>query len=446
MNLSSLTAGMCIGWTSPVLPKLTNPNRTDENPLGHTITQNEESWITAMLSVGSILGNYPSGILSDFIGRKSTLLLMVFPTVAAFVINAFAQKAVLYLITRLIVGFCFGGAINATFVYVSEISDVKNRGKFLSVYTSFIMFGVLLSYILGAYLSIMVYNLIIAAIPVMFLCLFGSFGVESPVYLLKKNKKEQARQVLKKLRIGSYKSVENELEQWENEIKINEEGTFKDLLSDRILIKALMFSLVLMVLQEFSGVLAVLAYAQSIFDEAGSSLSSELSAIVLGAIQFFMSFSSPLFVDKLGRRILFMISTTGMAIGHTIFGVYFYIKENTNQSVESFSWVPIVLLVAFITSYNSGCGVLPYTFTGEIFPSKVRSKAVATAFFVNSGAAFLVSLLFKTMTGSVLGNAGTFWIFGGFCVLGLMFVITLLPETKGKSVEQIHKELKNFRG
>lgn len=442
VDLLALTGGLSIGWTSPVLPKLTNPNRTDENPLGELISEDEESWITAMLTLGPMVGTYGWGILADGIGRKWTLSLVGLPLVAAYILLALAETVVLYLFARFLIGFCFAGIVTTLFVYIGEIADVKNRGKLMSFYNNFLTFGLLLAYVLGAYFRIMVFNLIVAAIPTAFLCLFMVFGVESPVYLLKKGRRKDAFEILKKLRVGPEKHIETELEEWQREVMTSKEGTLKDLLSDRVLIKALTITMALVAFQQLSGIGAVLSYAESIFEDAGSSLPTEISAIIIGAVQFVASFTTPLFVDRLGRKILFIFSATGMIVTQTVLGVYFYVSENTSTDVEQISWLPILVLVVFIIVYNSAFGVLPYTVAGEIFPSHVRSPAVATTGLMNSVAGFLVSLLFKKMTGSVLGNAGTFWIFAGFCVLALVFVIVFVPETKGRSLEEIHKVLR----
>lgn len=441
VNLLTLCGGLSIGWTSPVLPKLTNPNRTDENPLGHVISENEESWITAVLMLGPIPGSYPWGILSDQIGRKWTLTLVGIPLIVSYIILATAKSVVWFLIARFLIGFTFGGAIGVLFVYIGEIADVRNRGKLLSFYTNFLTFGLLLAYILGAYLSVVAFSLIAAAIPTLFLCLFVVFGVESPVYLLKKDRRNEAFEILKKLRVGPENDVETELVDWEIEVITSRRGNLKDLLSNRVLIKGLALTTTLMLFQQLSGINVVLAYAQGIFETAGSSLPTELSAILIGSIQFLASFTTPLLVDRLGRKILFVVSTVGLSITQTALGAYFYVSDSTSINVENFSWLPVLVLVLFIVSYNSAFNVLPFTVAGEIFPSNVRSTAVATAALVDSATAFVVSLLFMTMR-AWIGSAGSFWLFAGFCVLALVFVVVFLPETKGKTLEQIHKKLR----
>lgn len=439
VNLLALCGGIIVGWTSPILPKLTNPNRTDENPIGHVITENEESWITAILYLGPLIAAYPWGVLADRYGRKHTLTLIGLPILLAFFILAVATHVVWFLIARFMCGFAYAGVISVLFVYIGEISDVENRGKLLSFYSNFFTFGLLFSYVLGVYMSVLVFNFVAAVVPAVFLSYFTVFAVESPVFLLKANRRNEAFVVLKKLRVGSDKSVQVELDALQKEVETTEQGTIKDVLSDRALIKGLTISVALVVFQQLSGIAAVLSYAESIFEDTGSSLSTEVSAIIVGAVQFLSSFVTPIFVDCAGRKTLLLFSSVGMIITEVALGAYFYISTNTNT--DSISWLPIPLLITFIIVYNSAYGVLPYTIMGEIFPSKTRSVAAATTSLMNSVSGFLVSLLFRKLQGWI-GNAGTFWLFGGFCVLALIFVALVVPETKGKSLEQIHKELR----
>lgn len=288
-----MCGGMGLGWTSPILPKLTNPNRTDENPLGHTITETEQSWITALLMVGPLFAVHPCGILADRIGRKWSLTLIGIPILASFIILAVAKTVLLYLIARFLIGFAFGAVISLLFIYVGEIADVKNRGKLLSLYNNFFTSGLLFSYVFGAYLNIMLFNFMAAVVPALFLACFGYFGVETPVYLLKKNKRNEALEVLKWLRVGTEKSIESELEVFEKEIATAEKGTFKDLIADRVLIKGLTISFALVLFQQLSGISAVLSFAESIFEDSGSNSNSWLvfqplfSLIVLDAKSFF---------------------------------------------------------------------------------------------------------------------------------------------------------------
>lgn len=337
-------------------------------------------------------------------------------------------------------GFALGGVFTVLPMYVGEVSEVHIRGILSSAFNCFLALGLLLSYIMGAYLNIMIFDIICAVVPAVFFCIFLIFIPESPAYLISKNKHELAHENLKMLRVESSKEIENELEEMKKEVEKSREGHLKDLFTNRGLLKALTITVALVAFQQLSGINVVLFYANNIFEASGSDLPSEVSSIIIGAVQFASSFVTPLIVDRLGRRILLIFSAIGMFISETALGVYFYLNDETDTDVEAISWLPVVSLVLYIITYNCGFGPLPWTVMGEIFPSNVRSVASATTASICWLLGFILTRFFSQVSDEI-GMAGSFWLFAGFCILAAVFVITYLPETKGKSLAQIHEEL-----
>lgn len=431
---------MSLTWSSPVLPKLTNESRLDENPFGEVIDSDQESWIGSLLALGAVFGPFAFGFLADVIGRKYTLLVAAVPILTAYLLLAFSTIVELFYVARFVVGFALGGVFTVLPMYIGEVSEARNRGILSSAFNCFLVLGLFMSYILGAYLSIMIFDIICAVVPVVFFGVFLVFIPESPAYLISKNNHERAFENLKMLRVESTKEIEHELEEMKKEVEKSREGHLKDLFVNRGLLKALIISVGLVAFQQLSGINVVLFYANTIFEESGSGIPSEVSSIIIGGVQFFSSFVTPLIVDRLGRRILFIFSAFGMLISETVLGIYFYLSKSTDTDVEAVSWLPILCLVLYIITYNCGFGPLPWTVMGEIFPTNVRSIASATTASACWFLGFILTKFFGQISDEI-GMAGSFWIFAGFCLIAAIFVITYVPETKGKTLAQIHAEL-----
>lgn len=296
----AISNGMGSTWSSPILPKLNDPNRTDESPFDDVIDSELESWLASLSVLGTIFGPFPFGLLADLIGRKHTLLVASVPVCASYLTLAFAEKIYLYYVARFFIGFVGGGVVAVLLMYVGEVAEVRNRGSLASFYNSSLGLGLLLSYILGAYLSITVFNVICAAVPATFFVLFLVFAPESPAFLISKGKRERAFENLKMLRAESTKEIEKELEEIKKEIEKSREGHLKDLITNRGTLKALVITMALMGFQMLSGIIVILSYTSTIFDATGSDIPSEILSIIIGAIQFSSSFITPFVVDRLG--------------------------------------------------------------------------------------------------------------------------------------------------
>ena len=149
-----------------------------------------------------------------------------------------------------------------------------------------------------------------------------------------------------------------------------------------------------------------------------------------------MTLISSLLVERLGRRTLFLISEIFMCISMVALGTYFYLKEQTDTDISSLGWLPLTSLILFIAAFGIGAGPMPWLMFGEILPARVKAPGSSVASFTNWFLAFIVTLTFVDIQDAI-GSSGAFWMFGGFCVLGVFFTIFLLPETKGKTPEQI---------
>jgi hypothetical protein len=202
-------------------------------------------------------------------------------------------------------------------------------------------------------------------------------------------------------------------------------------------------SLVLIIAQQLSGVNAVLFYTQEIFEAAGANgMSPEISSIIIGLVIFLSSFGTLFLSDRLGRRLLILISLLGVFFTHLAFGIFFYLQSSTEVDVTPISWLPLLSLIVYFVLFVIGIGPLPWTVSSELFPTSVRPYAATLVSCACWTTSFIVTKFFNDLNESI-GQGETFWLFGGFCFVAWIFSIFFLPETKGKSFQQIQEILKN---
>lgn len=200
----------------------------------------------------------------------------------------------------------------------------------------------------------------------------------------------------------------------------------------------MMIVVVLISLQSFSGVDAVLFYTETIFDKTGSSLNSAVSTILIGITMLVASCISTFFVDRSGRKGLLYVSTVGMTICLTIMGCYFFFDER--DMAGKIGWLPVTTLIGFIVFYSVGLGPLPYTMLGEMLSPEIKSMVSSIAVSMCWIADFGVTKAFLPLE-SVVGTYGTFWIFAGFCAVAVVFIAVAVFETKGMTLTEIQDRL-----
>ncbi|CAH1376071.1 unnamed protein product, partial [Tenebrio molitor] len=436
VNLASIIGGAAYSWTSPVLPKLNDAENMDDNPFGRPITPFEESWITSLVSVGAAIGPLLAATIMDRIGRKKTLLMIVVPMVVSHIILAFTTDMNLYFFSRFFLGIGAGCVYSMIPTYVGEIAENTNRGAFGCVMGLVCTAGSLFCYIIGPFLTIRTFSLILVIPPVAFFILFGIFAPESPYFLLMVGKEEEAKLALKRVRRPF---VEKELEEMKRNVEqsLLLNVTLIDSLKSRAIRKGLLIGCGLMFFQQCSGVTVIVSYLQPIFEASGSSIKPEVAAITVGAIQLTTNFLTSQLVDKLGRRILLLSSLTGICLSLVLLGAYFYLKTNSfDDAVSYLYWLPVCSLMLYIVMYSVGIGPVGWAMIGELFPPQFRTYASGLVSCFCLFLAFILALFFPNIR-DIIGMAASFWIFAGSSALGIVFVWLLVPETKGKSLHEI---------
>lgn len=433
-SLVLMISGTVLGWSSPVLPKLQGLNST------LPVTENEGTWVGSLVAIGAIVGPFPAGICADLLGRKRALLAVAIPFMMSWVILAVANSVYLLYIGRIISGFSNGWGMTLLPMYIGEIATPEARGALSVLGQILITSGFLYVYAIGPFVSYVWLNILCGFIPVLFFITF-IFMPESPYYEMSKNNHEAAGKSLMKLRGKSQEGIKKELIGIQVAVEESQRstGTWADLFSDTANRKAIFLMCSLMAIQQFSGINVVLFYSEDIFKKAGSSLSPSIATIVVGLVMFAASFPTPYLIEKLGRRIVQILSAAGMMIFLAILGVSFFLNH-LGYDTSKISWLPLLSVIGYIILYSFGLGPVPWAMIGEMFSTSIRSKGAAFTAAFSWFLAFVMTKCFSLIVNS-LGSYTGFWLCSASCGLGALFIYFLLPETKGKTLEQIQEEL-----
>jgi SP family arabinose:H+ symporter-like MFS transporter len=408
----------------------------------------QEGWFVSSALVGCIVGVAFSGELTDRIGRKKPLLL----SAILFFLSALgcAISPSLFLVTafRFIGGLGIGIASNVVPLYISEIAPARSRGRLITYYQFALTLGILVAYLTNA--GLLNYSLDntgiagagwfssftttevwrsmlgLGVLPAI-LFFFGLLLVpESPRWLYQRGRTAEATSVLAET------GVENEVSTLSQ--NTDEKVSYRELLSPRWR-RALLIGLLLPLFSQFSGINAIIYYGPSILSNAGTSLSNSLlSQVIFGAANMLFTLIAIWKVDSAGRRPLYLAGTAGAAICLLCTGICFAVGATTSI------WL-LVFVLAFLACFAFSIGPLKFVVAAEIFPNKIRGRAMALSIMVMWIADTIVGQLTPILLKSI-GTAATFWMFAAFCVIAFITVYKLLPETKGKSLEQIEAEWK----
>ncbi|KAJ8688522.1 hypothetical protein QAD02_024317 [Eretmocerus hayati] len=437
-------SGMNLGWTSPVLPQLA---RNDSFIPGLDSEGEEVSWITSLMPLGAILGAVPSGKAADILGRKPAIGITVTPFLicwlmmlwAPFVNDRSLTTWILYG-ARFIGGIGAGAACVLVPVYIGEVAEPSIRGTLGTFFPIFFSLGIVFSYVAGSYLSYVVFNGTCAALLAPFLIAVVSFLPESPSWLVQRGRKADACKVLRLLRGPSYDVSQEitELIEESEQLQIKE-GGLRDLLGTKAGRKALATSMGLMWFQQMCGIDAVLFYTVSIFEHAHSSIDPNVATIIIGFIEVVMGLIVAVTIDRFGRKPLLVFSGTAMTFCLGVLGYYYKLME-MEEDITSISWLPLTCIGLFNVVFSLGYGSVPYSIISELFPPETKGIAGSISIMTNWFLVFVVTRTFHVLT-RMLNTSLTFWLFAAVCAVSALFAFVYVPETKGKTLQEIQTKL-----
>lgn len=398
-------------------------------------TFQEEIVVSAVL-LGAMIGALIGGRLTDRMGRRTTLLQVAGLFILGAVGTALAPTMLLLSMGRVVVGIAIGIASFTAPLYISEISPPEVRGKLVSLNQLMITIGIVCSYLADYALAgsrAWRWMFGLAAIPALILLIGVFFVPESPRWYMSRAMKAKAREVL--FRMHSAAAAESELSEIEASLG-QQQGDWKELLSARLR-PALTIGIGLAIFQQFTGINTVIYYAPTIFQFAG--LRSHSAAILatagVGIVNVLFTIVALRLLDRLGRRPLLLYGLVGMILSLGILG-FAFISPNLS---EALAWIALICVMLYVASFAIGLGPVFWLMISEIYPLKIRGRAMGIATVMNWSSNLVVALTFLSLLRS-LGRPWTFWLYALVGVLGWIFVYRLVPETKGKTLEQIEAQ------
>lgn len=423
------------GYTSPAIPRLLDPTAPADGSL--TITQGQANWFSSSIMLALFIGALISGYGMKKLGRKPAILLTCIIFIISWVLVGAAQNFAMLMVGRVISGLCIGATTVVIPTYIGEIASADIRGMLGSGVQVVGSIGTLWSFTTAAFIPSWRWLTVPMAVPAVLCIILMIFVKESPLHLLSEGKDQQALAALQFFRGQSYDcGLEMEdMKQFLEETKQNK-ASVKDLLKPYNL-KPFIICIFIFVFNQFSGIIPVTLNLYSIFQAAGTSISENMSSIIIGLVQLGASAVAALLMDRAGRKLLLIISASAMALSHAALGDFFYLKEQDSEwATETLGWLPLTSIITFIIATSIGFLTIQWVMLGELFSPEVREVAASIVMVPNSILGFIISLTFIPMQDAI-GAYGVYWFYGGMCVLALIFSVLFVPETKGKTIHEI---------
>ncbi|SDG70703.1 sugar porter family MFS transporter [Winogradskyella thalassocola] len=411
-----------------------------------------QGWAMSSALIGCIFGAVISGFVADRLGRKLPLILAA----ALFTISAFgtgyADEFTPFIIYRVIGGLGIGLASTLSPMYIAEIAPAKYRGQFVAINQLTLVIGILLAQIANYFIAEAIPDnsspeMIISSwngqigwrwmfwaelIPAILFFALMFMVPKSPRFLMKIKDDNAAKKVLSK--IGGNAYAEEELKNIRQTLEAG--GTAKIKYSDFKSPKVkpiLIIGVVLAIFQQWCGINIIFNYAEEIFTAAGYSVGDMLFNIVItGSVNLIFTIVAMRTVDSWGRRKLMLFGSIGLGVVYAILGGAYYMQFT--------GWPVLLLVIIAIAIYSMSLAPITWVVLSEIFPNRLRGVAMSIATFSLWIASFILTFTFPILN-DALGASGTFWVYSFICIAGFLFIKNRLPETKGKSLEEIEFEL-----
>ncbi|XP_058452798.1 facilitated trehalose transporter Tret1-like isoform X2 [Malaya genurostris] len=493
VSIGPLAAGLGKGYSSPAIASLQEVHlRQRGNYTAFSVDDQQASWIASLSLLGALFGGMFGGVAMQY-GRKRVLTLMALPFSLSWILTVFAKSVETMFFTAFVGGFCCAIVSTVTQVYISEISSPDIRGFLSAIQKIAGHLGMLISYLLGAYLDWRQLAMLVSVAPIM-LFISVIYIPETPSFLVLRGCDEEAHRSLQWLR-GPHKNVEIELDTIRSNVRTSRMNLLnrmssmsatatstgqplpthhqppssylpevlrswqlprisfdavatnvKAVMRNARLVKPVSITCGLMIFQRFTGANSFNFYAVSIFSKTFAGMNPHGAAIAVGFVQLLASMLSGLLIDTVGRIPLLIVSSVFMSLALASFGSFVYYGQTNkliatanfdlDEPVGNNDWIPLLCVLVFTVAFSLGISPISWLLVGELFPLEYRGigSSIATSF--SYFCAFLGVKTFMDFQ-ALFGLHGTFWLYACISCAGLFFVIMVVPETKGRDLEEM---------
>ncbi|NXY47214.1 GTR6 protein, partial [Ceuthmochares aereus] len=448
--LGNFSFGFALVYPSPVIPALeAHPNAALR------LDQHTASWFGSVFTLGAAAGGLSTMLLNDRLGRKLSIMFSALPSAVGYALMASAQGIGMLLLGRVLTGFA-GGITSASIpVYISEISHPGVRGMLGACPQIMAVLGSLILYALGKYFGLVLdwrWLAVAGEVPVLVMIVLLCFMPNSPRFLLSQGKDDEALGSLCWLR-GKDTDYAREYEQIKDSMRKQSQRVSCAEIKDPFIYKPILIAVGMRFLQQLSGVTCVLVYLQSIFKKTSVILKPQYDAALVGLVRLFSVAIAAVSMDKAGRKILLFVSAGVMLVSNLTMGLYIHfvpasqnstvsnktLVSSANLPAESTNYITLIPLLAtmfFIMGYAMGWGPITWLLMSEILPLKARGVASGLCVVVSWLTAFTLTQFFLRVV-EAFGLEVPFLFFAIICAGNILFTGCCVPETKGRSLEQI---------
>ncbi|XP_024418157.3 solute carrier family 2, facilitated glucose transporter member 6 isoform X2 [Desmodus rotundus] len=455
--LGNFSFGYALVYTSPVIPAL--ERSLDPNL---SLTKVQASWFGSVFTLGAAAGGLSAMLLNDLLGRKLSIMFSAVPSVAGYALMAGARGLWMLLLGRMLTGFAGGLTAACIPVYVSEIAPPGVRGALGATPQLMAVFGSLSLYALGLLLPWR-WLAVAGEGPVVIMVLLLSFMPNSPRFLLSRGRDAEALQALAWLR-GADADIRWEFQQIQDNVQRQSSRMSWAEARDPHVYRPISIAVLMRFLQQLTGITPVLVYLQPVFSSTAVLLPPEEDAAIVGAVRLLSVLIAALTMDLAGRKALLFISASAMFAANLTLGLYVHLGPkpltpnitmgestplgSTEQPLatptSSLTLVPLLATMLFIMGYAMGWGPITWLLMSEILPLQARGAASGLCVLVSWLTAFALTKSFLLVV-NAFGLQVPFYFFAAVCLVNLVFTGCCVPETKGRSLEQIESFFRSGR-
>ncbi|MEE6505296.1 hypothetical protein FKM82_005486 [Ascaphus truei] len=457
--LGNFTFGYALVYSSPVIPVLESNSDPDLQ-----VKPEEIPWFASVFALGACLGGVSSMFLNDRLGRKLSIMCSALPSAVGYLLMASAQNFWMLVVGRILTGYASGVTSSSIPVYISEISHSGVRGALGACPQIMAVCGALVLYALGLVLPWR-WLAVAGEVPVFVMLILLCFMPDSPRFLISKGHDEKALKALVWLR-GANTEFRGEYERIKDNIRKQNNSLTCAELSDPYYYKPILIAVLMRLLQQLSGVTPILVYLESIFNRTDVILKSKYDAALVGTVRLVSVLIAAVSMDKAGRKILLFTSSLLMFLSSLSMGLYvhFTVDKYHNstsgnetdsimalihpdlspQPINYITLIPLVCIMVYIAGYAMGWGPITWLLMSEILPLRARGVASGLCVMVSWITGFVMTEAFLPTVNSV-GLEVPFFFFTIICLFCMAFNYYCVPETKGRSLEQIESYFRTGR-